>query len=245
MTAPPTAPLKSVIYRRIPRPDPALVARAARFGVADLHEGLGEIAGRMGLMSPAMVPIALGQKLCGPAVTAWNFPGDNLAIHAALWVAEAGDVLVLTNGGGHQGALWGDVACTYAKRKGLAGTVVHGAMRDVDAIRDLGYPVWSTAVSVEHPKKRGPAAVNVPVVADGVRVEPGDLVVGDADGVLVIPRALIEQTVAKAETRAAAEVEFRRRIGEGEVLFEILGMDRIVADLGIEIHDRSYDESDN
>jgi 4-hydroxy-4-methyl-2-oxoglutarate aldolase len=237
-----TAPLKSVIYRRIPRPDPELVARAAKFGVADLHEGLGEIAGRMGLMSPAMRPLAPGQKLCGPAVTAWNFPGDNLAIHAALWVAEAGDVLVLTNGGGAQGALWGDVACTYAQHKGLAGTVVHGAMRDCDAIRDLGYPVWSTAVSVEHPKKRGPAAVNVPVVADGVSIEPGDLVVGDTDGVLVIPRALIEQTVARAEARAAAEVQFRRRIAEGEVLFEILGMDRIVSDLGIEIRDCTFDD---
>ena len=237
-----TAPLKSVIYRRIPRPDPELVVRAAKFGVADLHEGLGEIAGRMGLMSPQMRPLAPGQKLCGPAVTAWNFPGDNLAIHAALWVAEAGDVLVLTNGGGAQGALWGDVACTYAQHKGLAGTVVHGAMRDCDAIRELGYPVWSTAVSVEHPKKRGPAAVNVPIVADGVSIEPGDLVVGDADGVLVIPRALIEQTVTRAEARAAAEVQFRNRITEGEVLFEILGMDRIVADLGIEIRDGTFDD---
>ncbi|KPH61263.1 4-carboxy-4-hydroxy-2-oxoadipate aldolase/oxaloacetate decarboxylase [Novosphingobium aerophilum] len=235
-----TAPLKSVIYKRIPRPDPELVARAARFGVADLHEGLGEIAGRMCLMSPAMAPISPGQKLCGPAVTAWNFPGDNLAIHAALYVAEAGDVLVLTNGGGHQGALWGDVACTYARRKGLAGTVVHGAMRDVDAIRELDYPVWSTAVSVEHPKKRGPVAVNVPLVADGVLVEPGDVVVGDSDGVLVIPRAHLLQTVESAEKRAAAEVEFRRRIGEGEVLFEVLGMDKVIADLGIEIHDCTW-----
>lgn len=230
-------PVKSVIYTKINRPDPALLARAARFGIADLHEGLGEIAGRMCLMSPAMLPIAPGQKVCGPAVTAWNFPGDNLAIHAALWTAEAGDVLVLTNGGGHQGALWGDVACTFAKKKGLVGTVVHGACRDLDAIRELGYPVWSTAISVEHPKKRGPAAVNTPVVVDGVLVEPGDVIVGDSDGVLVIPQALLETAVANAEARAAKEVEFRRRIEEGEILFDILGMRAVVEELGIEIKD--------
>lgn len=242
MTSRMTPPVKSVIYSRIPRPDPALVARAAKFGIADLHEGLGEIAGRMCLMSPAMVPIAPGQKVCGPAVTAWNFPGDNLAIHAVLYTAEAGDVLVLTNGGGHQGALWGDVACTFAKKKGLVGTVVHGATRDVDAIRELDYPVWSTAVSVEHPKKRGPAAVNVPVVVDNVLVEPGDLIVGDSDGILVIPRDLIELAVINAETRAAKEVEFRRRIEEGEVLFDILGMRAVIEDLGIAIKDCTWEE---
>ncbi|MFA7585967.1 MAG: dimethylmenaquinone methyltransferase, partial [Novosphingobium sp.] len=102
-----SAPLTPVIYARIPASDPALVARAAKFGVADLHEGLGAVAGRMCLMSPAMRPIAIGQKLCGPAVTAWNYPGDNLMIHAALNVAQAGHVLVFTNGGSAQGALWG------------------------------------------------------------------------------------------------------------------------------------------
>jgi 4-hydroxy-4-methyl-2-oxoglutarate aldolase len=237
-----TIPVKSVIYNRIPRPDASLLERAAQFGIADLHEGLGEVAGRMCLMSPSMIPIAPGQKVCGPAVTAWNFPGDNLAIHAALYTAQAGDVLVLTNGGGHQGALWGDVACGFAKKKGLAGTVVHGACRDLDAIRALGYPVWSTAVSPEHPKKRGPAAVNVPVVVDGVLVEPGDVIVGDSDGVLVVPRALLQHAVDAAEARAAKEVEFRRRIEEGEVLFDILGMRTVVQDLGIEIKDCTWEE---
>lgn len=235
-------PVKPVVYNKIPRPDPALLARAAEFGVADLHGALGLVAGRMCLMSPAMAPIAPGQKVCGPVVTAWNFPGDNLAIHAALYTAEPGDVLVLTNGGGHQGALWGDVACGYARKKGVAGTVVHGACRDLDAIRQLGYPVWSTAVSVEHPKKRGPAAVNVPVVVDGVLVEPGDVIVGDSDGVLVIPRALLSLAVKNAEARAAREAEFRRRTEQGEALFDILGMREVVEGLGIEIKDCTWEE---
>ncbi|HMO67758.1 MAG TPA: 4-carboxy-4-hydroxy-2-oxoadipate aldolase/oxaloacetate decarboxylase [Novosphingobium sp.] len=235
-----TRPLKPVIYARIPEVDAGLLARAAQFGVADLHEGLGAVAGRMCLMSPAMRPIAQGQRLCGQAVTAWNYPGDNLMIHAALNVAQAGHVLVLTNGGSAQGALWGDVACGFAVKKGLAVAVVHGATRDTDAIRDLGFPVWSTAISVEHPEKRGPGAVNVPIVVDGVPVEPGDVIVGDADGVLVIPRALLAHTVEKAEARAEAEKVFRARIEAGEKLIDILGMQAVIEAAGIEQVDSTW-----
>jgi 4-hydroxy-4-methyl-2-oxoglutarate aldolase len=235
-------PMKSVIYRNIPRPDPALLARAAEFGVADLHGALGLVAGRMCLMSPNMRPIAPGQRLCGPAITAWNFPGDNLAIHAALDTAQAGDVLVFTNGGGHQGALWGDVACGFAVKKGVAGAVVHGACRDTDAIRDLGFPVWSTHISVEQPEKRGPAAVNVPIVADGVLVEPGDIVAADADGVVVIPLALLAQAVAGAEARAANEVKIRARIAAGELPLDILGIRAIIENAGIKQKDGTWQD---
>jgi len=235
-----TRPLRPVIYSRIPAVEADLLARAAQFGVADLHEGLGAVAGRMCLMSPAMRPIAAGQRVCGQAVTSWNYPGDNLMIHAALNVAQAGQVLVLTNGGTSQGALWGDVACGFAVKKGLAGTIVHGATRDTDAIRELGFPVWATAISVEHPEKRGPGAVNVPIVVDGVLVEPGDVIVGDADGVLVIPRALLRQTVEKAEARAEAEKVFRARIQAGERLIDILGMQAVIDAAGIEQVDGTW-----
>ena len=235
-------PVKPVIYTRIPEPDPELLARAAKFGVADLHEGMGIVAGRMCLMKPDMRPIQQDRAICGPAVTAWNFPGDNLAIHAALHTAKAGHVLVFTNGGGHQGALWGDVACGFAKKKGVAGAVVHGAVRDVDAIRDLDFPVWATAISPEHPEKRGPAAVNVPVVVDGVLVEPGDIICADADGVLVIPRKLLQHTVEGAERRAALEVTIRQRIADGELPFDIFGFGKIIDDAGIEMKDCTWEE---
>ena len=235
-------PMKPVIYNDIPRPDAALLARAAQFGVADLHGALGTIAGRMCLMSPTMRPIAPGQRLCGPAITAWNYPGDNLAIHAALDTAQAGDVLVFTNGGGHQGALWGDVACGFAVKKGVAGAVVHGACRDTDAIREMGFPVWATHISVEQPDKRGPAAVNVPVVADGVLVEPGDIIAGDADGVVVIPRALLQQAVEGAEARAANEVKMRARIAAGELPLDILGLRAVIESAGIERIDGTWQD---
>lgn len=232
--------MKPVIYTRIPASDPALIARAAKFGIADLHESLGAVAGRMCLMSPGMRPIAAGQHVCGPAVTAWNYPGDNLMIHAALDIAEAGQVLVFTNGGTSQGALWGDVACGYAKKKGIAGAVVHGAVRDTDALRELEFPVWSTHISVEHPEKRGPGATNVPIVVDGVLVEPGDIIAADADGVLVIPRALLARTVEGAEARAAKEVEFRSRIAAGERPMDLLGIRANIEMAGIAMKDCTW-----
>lgn len=236
-------PVKSVVYKRIPRSDPALIERARKFGIADLHEGLGAVAGRMCLMSPRMQARQSGQgTVVGPAITAWNYPGDNLAIHCALEVAQAGDVLVLTNGGGHQGALWGDVACGFAKKEGLAGTVVEGAARDIDAIRELEFPIWSTAVSVEHPEKRGPAAVNVPLTVDGVLVEPGDIVCADTDGVLVIPRALLQHAVEGAERRAQTEVAIRTRIAAGERPFDIFGFRESAAGMGVEIKDCSWQD---
>lgn len=235
-------PAKPIIYNDIPRPDPALLARAAQFGVADLAGALGTIAGRMSLMSPAMRPIAPGQRLCGPAITAWNYPGDNLAIHIALDTAKAGDVLVFTNGGGHQGSLWGDVACGFAVKKGVAGAVVHGAVRDTDAVRELGFPTWATHISVEQPDKRGPAAVNVPVVVDGVLVEPGDIVAADADGVVVIPRALLQKAVEGAEARAANEVKVRARIAAGELPLDILGLRAVIESAGLERIDGTWQD---
>jgi 4-hydroxy-4-methyl-2-oxoglutarate aldolase len=234
--------MSSVIYNRIPGSDPALVARAAKFGIADLHEALGPVRGRMCLMSPAMRPIAPGQRVCGPAVTAFNFPGDNLMIHVALDRAKAGDVLVLTNGGGHQGSLWGDVACTFAVKKGVAGVVAHGAVRDTDAVRELGFPVWATAISPEHPEKRGPGACNVPVVVDGVLVEPGDIIAADADGVLVIPRRDLKRAVEGAEARAANEVVIRQRIAAGERPLDILGLIAQIEAAGIPQKDSVWND---
>ena len=235
-------PVKSVIYNRIPKSDPALIARAAAFGVADLHEALGPVAGRMCLMGPKMRPIAADQKICGPAVTAFNYPGDNLMIHICLHLATEGQVLVFTNGGSPNGALWGDVACGFAVKKKVAGAVVDGAVRDTDAIRDLGFPVWATAISVEHPEKRGPGAVNVPVVVDGVLVEPGDIMVGDADGVLVIPRKLLAHAVEGAEKRAATEVVIRGRIAAGELPLDILGLRAVIEAAGIEQRDATWED---
>jgi 4-hydroxy-4-methyl-2-oxoglutarate aldolase len=234
--------MNPIICTRIPLPDPALVAEAATYALADLHESLGAVQGRMALMSARMRPLIAGQRISGAAVTSYNFPGDNLMIHVALNVAQRGQILVLTNGGGTQGALWGDVACTFAVHKGIAGVVADGPVRDIDALREMNFPVWATAISPSHPEKRGPGSVNVPVVVDGVLVEPGDVIVADGDGVLVIPQAHLARTLEGAKQRAGREVAIRHRIKAGESLFEILNMDAAVKAAGIAVVDKTWRE---
>jgi 4-hydroxy-4-methyl-2-oxoglutarate aldolase len=231
--------MESVIYNKIPLPDSSLVAEAANYTVADLHEALGAIQGRMSLMDPAMRALLQGRRICGAAVTSYNFPGDNLMIHVALNLAQKGQVLVLTNGG-NQGALWGDVACTYAVKKGIAGVIADGPVRDVDALREMNFPVWTTMVSPSHPEKRGPGAVNVPVVVAGVLVEPGDVIAADGDGVLVIPRIELGRAVEGARKRSAAEAVIRKRIESGESLYEIVNIDAAVRAAGIKTVDANW-----
>jgi 4-hydroxy-4-methyl-2-oxoglutarate aldolase len=226
--------LGSTIYTRIPVPDPALVAESGRYTVADLHESLGPVQGRQSLMSPRMRPLLQSRRISGAAITSYNYPGDNLMIHAALKIAEKGQVLVLTNGGGSQGALWGDLASTFAAKKGIAGVVVDGPIRDVDALREIGVPIWTTAISPAHPEKRGPGSVNVPTVVDGVLVEPGDVIAADGDGVLVIPRAHLAHAVAGARERALKEATIRQRIEAGDALFDILHIEAALRQAGIE-----------
>jgi 4-hydroxy-4-methyl-2-oxoglutarate aldolase len=174
-----------------------------------------------------------GRRICGAAVTSYNFPGDNLMIHVALNLAQRGQILFLTNGG-NEGALWGDVACTYAVQKGIVGVIADGPVRDVDALRAMNFPVWATMVSPSHPEKRGPGAANVPVVLAGVLVEPGDVIAADGDGVLVIPRTELNRAVEGARNRSAAEALTRKRIEAGESLYEIANIDAAVRAAGIE-----------
>lgn len=193
-------------------------------------------------MAPQMRGIAHGQRAVGQAVTAYNYPGDNLMIHAALNVAQSGDVLVLTNGGVPQGALWGDVAATFAREKGVAGIVADGPVRDVHALRDLGSQVWSTSISPAHPEKRGPGSVNIAVVCAGVLVSPGDIVAADDDGVLVIPVGLASRVVERARRRSDFETEVRARLRAGQSLFEILEMQRALDAAGVETVDAIWQD---
>jgi len=232
--------MNPIICTRIPLPDPALVAEAAKYALADLHESLGAVQGRMALMSSRMRPLLQGRRISGAAVTSYNFPGDNLMIHVALNVAERGQILVLANGGGTQGALWGDVACTFAAQKGIAGVVADGPVRDIDALREMDFPVWATSISPSHPEKRGPGSVNVPIVVDGVLVEPGDVIVADGDGVLAIPQAHLARTLKGARQRAEREIAIRKRIKAGESLFEILNMQAAVEGAGIRQVDATW-----
>lgn len=225
--------MQSVVYKRIPRLDPALVERAKRINVADLHEGLGPVMGRQCLMRPEMRAIFPAARVCGQAITSFNFPGDNLMLHAAFRVAEPGDVLVLSNGGSPQGALWGEVASYYSRIRKLGGAVIDGATRDSLQITEMGFPVFATYVSVSYPGKRGPGAVNVPFAVGGITVNPGDLIVGDADGVIAIPLKQVEAAVSNAEARVAKEAQIKRELDSGKTLYDVTGSKALFEAAGI------------
>jgi 4-hydroxy-4-methyl-2-oxoglutarate aldolase len=182
---------------------------------------MGAEAGRLATLAPTMRPLTDGLHVAGPAVTARCAPGDNLMMHRALYLAQAGDVLVVQAPEG--GAQWGDMAARYALRKGLAGIVVDGYIRDTDELRTLRSPVWSTLIGPSSPTKSGPGLVNAPVVCAGVRIEPGDLVVADGDGVIAIPRREAAAVVARAQQRMAREKAHHADIDGGGHLWLLHG----------------------
>lgn len=229
--------MKPVVYTRIPTIDPQLLERAKGFAMSDLHEGLGAVTGRLGLMSPRMRPLFEGARIVGQAVTCFNYPGDNLMLHQAMRLADVGQVVVATNGGSHQGALWGEMVTVFARMKGLAGAVVDGAIRDTGPIRELGFPVFSTAISASHPEKRGPGSANVPISCAGIVVNPGDIIVADGDGVLSIPPEYLGAAMDAAQTRIDKETEFRQKLAEGGTMFDLLGLHKNLDAAGIEVRE--------
>ncbi|HEY4371767.1 MAG TPA: RraA family protein [Burkholderiales bacterium] len=220
------------VYLDLPRFDAALLARALKAPVSDLHEVVGPELRGAATMSERMRPLALGIRMAGNALTVQPGAGDNLMMHRALKMAQRGDVLVIA-AGGVLAAQWGTLAALYAERIGLAGVVVDGSIRDVDELAHMRYPVWATAISPMHPDKQAAGSINVPVRCDGVTVNPGDLVVGDGDGVIVVPRARAEQAVAAVEHRVAEEALAARRIAAGETLWEVHDLGAAYARLGL------------
>ena len=173
----------SAIVRDIERVSPALVEAAARFQAAILAD----VAGRRGTLNCRVKPLAPTMKVAGPAVTVEVRPGDNLAIHAALAVAKPGDVIVVDAGGVLVNAIIGEIMSTLAEKKGVAGFVIDGSIRDAGAIRAGSVPVFAAGVAHRGPYKDWPGEINCAVAIDGMIVEPGDLIVADDDGVLCVP----------------------------------------------------------
>jgi 4-hydroxy-4-methyl-2-oxoglutarate aldolase len=231
----------SKVFKRVNRVAPGIVAQARDVTVADVHEAMGH-QGRVQLMSQRMRPLALGQKIAGPAVTAFCWPGDNLMMHRALYLAQPGDVLVVVCQAELSGAQWGDLATRYAMKKGLAGVVVQGCARDVDQVRAFGFPVWSTHIHPIHPDKCGHGLVNTPVVCEGVNVCPGDLVLADGDGVIVVPRKDAERVVAAAQAKMRKEDEAAEKVRAGAAVWDLSGAAAIYAGMEIEEVDAAYDD---
>src|SRR6202451_2412143 len=231
--------MKPRIVRRISRPDPAAVRLLGELGVATVHEA----QGRTGLMAPYMRPIYLSARVAAPAVTVSCHPGDNLMIHAAVEVCQPGDILVVVTHSDSTDGMFGELLATSCQAHGVVGLVIDAGVRDTTELTDMKFPVWAKAISAQGTVKASPGSVNVPVVCAGAIVNPGDVIVGDADGVAVVPRASAAEVAKASQQRIAKEEKTRERLAKGELGIEFYGLRAKLAELGVEYVEELVEEN--
>jgi 4-hydroxy-4-methyl-2-oxoglutarate aldolase len=221
---------RPVIVTGIERADAATVDALAVHGVATVHEAMG----RTGLVDPGIRPIQDGVRIAGSAVTILSWPGDNLMIHAAIEQCQAGDVLVIATTSPSTDGAFGDLFATALKARGVRGLVTTTGVRDVADLRAMGFPVWSRAVHAQGTVKATPGSVNVPIVVAGATVQPGDVVIADDDGVVVVPRREASAVLEAADARVEKEAADREAYGSGAQLsLDRKGLRKTLADLGV------------
>ncbi len=221
------------IVRNIHRADAEVIAGLGTCGTATVHEA----QGRIGFVDANIRPIQQGSRLAGSAVTVSCHPGDNLMIHAAVEVCQPGDVLVVTNTAPSTHGMFGELLATSLRTRGVHALIIDAGVRDTSELRELGFSVWSRHVSCQGTVKASPGSVNVPVVLGGVFVEPGDVIVADDDGVVVVKRSDASSVLEQSKAREAKEAATRARLQTGELGLDIYGLRPLLASLGVEYVD--------
>jgi 4-hydroxy-4-methyl-2-oxoglutarate aldolase len=224
---------KPIVFRKVRRPDLTIVRQLGEQGVATVHEA----QGRTGLMRPYMRPIYPNAKLAGVAITVSCQPGDNLMIHAAMDIVQPGDVLVVTTTSASTDGMFGDLLATSCQAHGVVGLIIDAGIRDTVDLTTMKFPVWAMAISAQGTVKATAGSVNIPVVCAGTIVNPGDVIVADNDGVVVVPRDRAKEVAELAAQRIAKEEQSRQRLSRGELGLDFYGLRATLKELGVEYTD--------
>ena len=217
------------VFTQISRPDPKLVQAFRDLGVATVYEA----SGRRGSVDPGIKPLARGMRLLGPALTVECHPKDNLMLHKALQIAEKGDVLVASTQGYPDAGYWGGLMSGSAVARQLGGLAIDGCVRDSQELIELGFPVFCRGTCIRGTTKGTLGRINHPLLFGEVVVEPGDLVLGDDDGLVIVPRADMEAVLKAARERVAKEVNKAAELAKGVSSVELNKLEKVFESLGL------------
>jgi 4-hydroxy-4-methyl-2-oxoglutarate aldolase len=225
--------MKHQIIRQIQRADADVIQTLGAQGVATIHEA----QGRTGLLNPSLRPICATARVAGSAISVSCQPGDNLMIHAAIEVCQPGDVLVVTTTSESTDGMFGELLATSCQAHGIVGLVIDAGVRDVADLTAMNFPVWSKAISAQGTVKATPGSVNIDVVCAGAIIRPGDVIVGDVDGVVVVKRELAATVAELGQKRLEKEANSRARLQAGELGVDFYGLRAKLKELGVEYID--------
>jgi 4-hydroxy-4-methyl-2-oxoglutarate aldolase len=199
-----------------------LIKQLSQFSAATIHEALG----KYGNLPSAIKPVSSTMKVCGPAYTVKTMPRDNVLLHRAYAYAKPGDVIIANCSGFYEAGYWGDLMSLGAKTKGINGLVIDGCVRDADDIEAMGFPVFSRGLCILGTSNHGDGFLNEPIVIGDVFINAGDIIVGDRDGVVVVPQNRIAEAIEKSTAREAKEENVRKQLREGKTSLQIYGWDK-------------------